>query len=82
MPPNRPLLTKRRLYRPQAPKQLNPSSRPADVAIRGPSPPSATNQAGQNNRPIAVQMDLSSAPQPFLDPEVWLRMKSVAEGRV
>ncbi|RMJ21445.1 hypothetical protein PHISP_07686 [Aspergillus sp. HF37] len=81
MPPNRPLFSTRRLNRPQAQKQLNPSARPADVAIRGPSPPSATNPAGQTNRPIAVPMDLASAPQPFLDPEVWLRMKSVAAGR-
>lgn len=72
---------KRRLYPPSSKKPLNPSSKPADITIKRSSSPSAPNHnSGGTDPAVLIEVDLSSVPQPFLDPEVCVRSKSAAEG--
>lgn len=75
--------SKRHLLTPSSKKILNPSSRPAYISIKPhepTSPSSSKESTTERNRPVTVEVDLSGAPQPFLDPVAWLNMKAVAEG--
>lgn len=64
---------------------LNPSSRPADIQFRKPAfsenDVSFDDQKYRQERscPVIIEYDFSNAPQPFLDPDVWNRMRRQAQ---
>lgn len=83
---------KRPLLPPQSSQScVNPSSKPADVQIRKPPfsslPTSSEKDAfsdaqevqQERGRPVNIECDFSKAPQPFLDPDIWSKMRKQAQ---
>lgn len=77
--------TKRPLLPPQSSQCsvcLNPSSKPADIQIREPAfleNDNVQEDQQERSRPVIIECDFSKAPQPFLDPDVWSRMRRQAQ---
>lgn len=91
IPRTRIIPTKRPLLPPRPPSQsssasVNPSSKPADIQIRRPAfsslPDCSENETVSNvedqqerGRPVIIEYDFSRAPQPFLDIDVWSKVR-------
>jgi len=76
---------RRPLLPPKSSVCLNPSSKPADIQIREPAvaenhvSSDAQKYRQERSRPVTIECDFSNAPQPFLDPDVWNRMRRQAQ---
>ncbi|KAI9924747.1 hypothetical protein AWENTII_009853 [Aspergillus wentii] len=68
--------SKRPLHPPtkSKPTVINPSSVPADIQL------SSSRETPSNAGIKTVEVDLSKAPQPFLDPDVWEKMRGLGRG--
>lgn len=72
------IASKRPLTKPSPmPRTMNPNVHPASVTIKPLLSSIATpTQTTDRSKALTVEMDLSQPPQPFLDPDVWERIKA------